>query len=257
MGEVTVATLNLKKGELRWGERAPLIMRQLVELRPDIVGFQEVDLRLDQGNWLCKRFNDLIWEPGAPQYRIHHMANPRENVVLEALAIMTHLSVVGHQGYDYLVRNRVAHRVRVDAGGVALDVWNTPLHHVQDAEGNELRLRQAETLLRWMERDGDDVPKVLVGDFNAPPGTPPIALLKEHLRSAHEALHGDEPQMTWPSPLVADPPYPGKWVVDYIFVSAQVRIVEARTAFDRPGEADPTLYPSDHFGLLARLAIGG
>ena len=49
---LTVATLNLKKGELRWGERAPLMFDQIARLRPDIIGFQEVDLRLDQGNYI-------------------------------------------------------------------------------------------------------------------------------------------------------------------------------------------------------------
>src|SRR5438132_3657383 len=108
------------------------MMRQLVELRPDIIGFQEVDLRIDQGNWLCRRFNDLIWHNrGAPIYRIHHMANPRENVALEALAIMTHLPAVAHNGFDYLIRNRVAHCVRIDMAGAELDFYNTHFHHEQ------------------------------------------------------------------------------------------------------------------------------
>ena len=47
MPVLTVATLNLKKGELRWGERAPLLMQQLVALRPDIIGFQSVDGFID------------------------------------------------------------------------------------------------------------------------------------------------------------------------------------------------------------------
>ena len=33
--------------------------------------------------------------------------------------------------------------------------------------------------------------------------------------------------------------------------------MEARVAFNRPHADDPTLYPSDHFGLVARLAIDG
>ena len=64
-----------------------------MDLRPDIIGLQEVDLRIDQGNWLCRRLNDLVWDSAVdePEYTIHHMANPRENVALEALAIMTRL----------------------------------------------------------------------------------------------------------------------------------------------------------------------
>jgi hypothetical protein len=45
-------------------------------------------------------------------------------------------------------------------------------------------------------------------------------------------------------------------VVDYIFVSANVRVVEACRVFDQTHPDDPTLSPSDHYGLSATLAIG-
>lgn len=254
MPVITVATLNLKKGELRWGERAPLLMQQLVALRPDIIGFQEVDLRLDQGNWICDRFNALCEVADVPPgYVIHHMANPRDNVSLEALGIMTHLPVLAHEGYDYLIRNRVAHRVRVDVEGRQFDFYNTHFHHVQDDEGHEFRRRQAQSLLDWIDERSGDVPAALVGDFNAPPNTRPIRMLKDRLRSAHDVL--DSVQPTFPSPLVEEPPYPGQYTIDYIFVTDGARPVEARRVFDEPEAGDATLYPSDHFGLMARLEL--
>jgi hypothetical protein len=33
-------------------------------------------------------------------YTIHHMVNPRDNVTIEALAIMTQLPMVEHEGLD-------------------------------------------------------------------------------------------------------------------------------------------------------------
>jgi endonuclease/exonuclease/phosphatase family metal-dependent hydrolase len=36
----------------------------------------------------------------------------------------------------------------------------------------------------------------------------------------------------------------------------QERVESARLAFDRPDPEDPTLYPSDHLGISARLEIG-
>ena len=161
---IRIATVNLAKGELRWEERATLLMEQLAALRPDIVGFQEVDLRIDQGNWLYRRFNDLVgyesgrdlnYESGGdPQYRMYHMANPRDRVAVEALGILTHLPVIAHEGFDYLFRNRVAHYVRVELAGSSLDFYNTHLHHEQDPVGNEVRMEQAERLVRWMDRHG-------------------------------------------------------------------------------------------------------
>lgn len=257
-----MATLNLKKGELRWGERAPVMMAELVRLRPDIIGFQEVDLRLDQGNWLCRRFNDLIYGGSGPgehdrEYEIHHMANPRDNVALEALAIMTHLPVRRHEGMAYLIRNRVAHRITIDVSGSPVDFYNTHFHHELDAQGHEWRLLQAERLVEWMDRDGWSVPTVLAGDFNCPPGTKPIRILGERLVSAHVALHGREPHHTL-TPMASiirgqDPPE--GLVVDYIFVSPDVKVVQAGVFCDSPDASNASLYPSDHVGLYASIEV--
>lgn len=248
-----------------------MLMRQLVELRPDIIGLQEIDLRIDQGNWLCRRFNDLLgyrwgddltYEPGSGdrQYRMYHMANPRDRVAIEALGIMTHLQVSMHEGLDYLFRNRVAHRVRVEMEGASLDFYNTHFHHEQDQQGNEVRWQQAERLVRWMGSHGWDVPKVLVGDFNSPPGSRPVRIIKELLASAHETAHGKEPEMTLPTPLYPAEAWPADWprfvTVDYVFVSPALRLAEVGVVFDKPDESDPTLYPSDHFGLTGVIDLG-
>jgi len=267
-GSIRVATLNLAKAELRWAERAPLLMNYLVDLRPDIIGFQEIDLRIDQGNWLCRRFNDLIgyrWgddltygsSPLGAQYRMYHMSNPRDRVAIEALGIMTHLPVSMHEGLDYLFRNRVAHRVRVEVAGSRLDFYNTHFHHEQDRQGNEVRWQQAERLVRWMGNHGWDVPKVLVGDFNSPPGTRPVRIIKERLVSSHETVHGKEPEMTLPTPLYPAEAWPADWprfvTVDYVFVSPSLHVTDVRVVFDQPDGSDLTLYASDHFGLTATI----
>ncbi len=264
MAQIRVATLNLRKGEARWGERAPLLMRQLVEMRPDIIGFQEIDLRIDQGNWICQRFGDLVDTPHAPQLDLpqpglymYHMSNPRDRVTVEALGIMTHLPVLAHEGY--LFRNRVAHRIRVEVEGRRLDFYNTHFHHEQDAPGNEVRREQAEKLVAWMDSHGSDVPKVLVGDFNSPPGTRPVRILSERLASSFAVFHGHEPGTTVPTPLIPPEEWPPDWprgvTVDYIFVSPSLRVTDARVVFDQPDPSDPNLYPSDHYGLTATIEI--
>lgn len=255
MTAIRVATLNLRKGELRWGERAPLLFGQLARLRPDIIGFQEVDVRLDQGNYICRRINDILWSEETPlEYRIDHMANPRDNVALEALAIMTCLPVLEHDGYDYLIRNRVAHRARVQTpGGGTLDFWNTHFHHEQDAPGNEMRQVQGEKLASWIVERSGMAPTVLVGDFNCIPGTRPLRTIGERLASVFDTL-GREPPKTIPTPLEPDP-YPGQWTIDHIFASPNVRVLDAMRVFDETDANDPTLSPSDHYGLTATIEI--
>ncbi len=65
--------------------------------------------------------------------------------------------------------------------------------------------------------------------------------------------------MTWPSGLHA----PGMdtdgepGCLDYIWLRGDARAVDARLVFDRPAVGDPTLYPSDHVGLVATVDVGG
>jgi endonuclease/exonuclease/phosphatase family metal-dependent hydrolase len=252
MPEVTIAQLNLFNRLGRWGERAPLVVEQMAEAAPDVISLQEVDLLIDQGHWLADRLN--VWL-GPPHYTAYHQNKSGREAAVQAIAVLTRLPVLEHEGLDYLSMDRVAQRLLLDAGeGARLDFYNTHLHYPPDAVGERIRRQEASRLLRWMSRRRR-VLQVAAGDFNAVPSGPTIALMKRRLLSAHETANGREPDYTWPTPLLADPPAP-PGMFDYIFVSRRgIRVVEARVAFNRPHAEDPTLYPSDHFGLVARLAI--
>src|SRR3972149_1740227 len=100
MTSITVATFNLFNKIGRWGERQPLVVEQLTDLRPDVIGLQEVDLMIDQGMSLCRLVNAPLTEP--PGYRIYHMGRPGRNAHREALAVMSRLPVEAHEGLDYL-----------------------------------------------------------------------------------------------------------------------------------------------------------
>jgi endonuclease/exonuclease/phosphatase family metal-dependent hydrolase len=265
MAEVTVATLNLFiNPEGRWPQRAPLVVRQFLEISPDVIGFQEVNHAIDQANWLVNWING---ERGRQDYIAYHMFNPRGVSGFESLAIVTKLPVVEHDGLDYLMMNNIAHRVRLKlAEGVFLDFYNTHLYWVPSREGSEIRRKETEQLLQWVALHGQEGHRVIVGDFNAVPTGQTTALMKRTLRSAHEVVHGREPGRTWPSPListinvmrtfgVSSIPSGFSGTLDYIFVSQGVEVLEARVAFDRPDAADESLYPSDHFGLTARLRV--
>jgi endonuclease/exonuclease/phosphatase family metal-dependent hydrolase len=266
MAEVTVATLNLFKNpeEGRWPQRAPLVVRQFLEINPDIIGFQEVDHTLDQANWLVTWING---ELGRRDYLAYHMTNPRGVSGFESLAIVTRLPVVEHDGLDFLTTDNIAHRVRLKLdGGIFLDFYNTHLYWVPSCEGGKIRSQQAERLLQWVTIHSGANHQVIVGDFNAIPTGQTAALMKRTFRSAHEVAQGRDPDRTWPSPLISTvnvmrtfgvpsipPDYSG--TLDYIFVSQGVEVLGAQVAFDRPDAVDETLYPSDHFGLTAGLRV--
>ncbi|MDP3767838.1 MAG: endonuclease/exonuclease/phosphatase family protein [Dehalococcoidia bacterium] len=251
MTTVTVATLNLYNKVGRWGERQPLVAEQLAELLPDVVGLQEVDLIIDQGMSLCRLVNARLTD--RPRYRVYHMGRPGRAAHVQAIAVMSRLPVERHEGLDYLMNEGVAQRMRIRLdGGATLDFYNT--HLFFPPEATEERSEQGRKLLAWAETWNGADATVVAGDFNAYPGEPVLALMKERFVSAHEAVHGCEPERTWPTPINDwDPSPPG--CLDYIFVDG-ARVVDAGVAIDKPHPLDATLYPSDHVAVTAKLELG-
>jgi len=248
---VTVATLNLFNNIGRWDERLPLLLDQLTVLRPDVIGLQEVNLATDQGMSICRLANDRL--AGSTHYRVYHMARPGRNAHAQAQAVMSRLPVEAHEGLDYLQHEDVAQRLRIRLeDGAALDFYNTHLHFPPSA--SDQRLAEARRLLAWVDTWQGAAATVVVGDFNAYPDEPTVALMKGRFASAHEAAHGSEPEKTWPTPVNTwDPSPPG--CLDYVFVSG-ARVLEAGLAFDTPHPDDDSLFPSDHLGVMAKVEAG-
>ncbi len=251
MSIVTVATLNLFHNMGRWDERFPLLLDQLTALRPDVIGLQEVNLTTDQGISLCRLANDRVTD--SPPYEIYHMARPGRSAHVEALAVMSRLPVEAHEGLDYLLQENVAQRLRLRLqGGAALDFYNTHLHYPPPA--TDVRLSQVKRLLAWVDKWQGAAATVVVGDFNAYPQEPTVALMKARFASAHETAHGREPEKTWPTPInTFDPSPPG--CLDYVYVSG-ARVLEAGLAFATPHPGDESLFPSDHLGVTAKIDVG-
>jgi endonuclease/exonuclease/phosphatase family metal-dependent hydrolase len=131
-----------------------------------------------------------------------------------------------------LRRNALA--VELDLGaGRRLDVVVTHLHHVEDPEGARVRLAQLPPLL---ERLAGRPATVLLGDFNAEPGSAEIALVREAgLTGAFVAGVGrPADERTWPS----DRP---DRRIDYIWLSGDLAAsgfaATAGTASDHRGVA--------------------
>ena len=253
MPAVTVATLNLFNKVGRWGERCSLVVDQMLELLPDVIALQEVDLTIDQGMALSRLVNVRLREVEQPRYRVYHMARPGRAAHAQAQAVMSRLPVEAHEGFDYLSYEGVAQRLRIRLdGGATLDFYNTHLYFPPEARDE--RVAQIGRLLPWIDTwQGADAVAV-AGDFNAYPGEPALDLMKARFVLANEAANGREPEKTWPTPVnTYDPSPPG--CLDYIFVSG-AKVLAAGLAFDRPHVLDDQLFPSDHIGVYAKLQVG-
>jgi endonuclease/exonuclease/phosphatase family metal-dependent hydrolase len=233
---VVVATFNVHNTADRWRDRAPLVVEQLVDLAPDVIGLQEVRRFPGQARWIARH-------AGGWTVRTAYKSGPKR--LWEGLAVLSRLPVVGHGRLRLGGESRVALRVTVSVpGGQEFDVYDT---HLADSDP-EVRCAQVRRLLTWMD-ERPDVAQVVVGDLNSRPGSAPLKVLTDggRLRSAYAEVHGSEPART----------VPGGTVIDYIFVNDRVTAVAAWLAFDRPAPSpeDPKLFPSDHLGVAARLIV--
>jgi len=250
MTEVKVATLNLFNRMGDWEKRAPLLIDQLEALLPDVIGFQEVDLMLDQGMWIARQLNLRLGDQ--PHYRVKHAASPGKRVSYHGIGTLSRLECLEHEILDLMTFERVAQRIVFRCGDGSFVFVNTHLHHPPEAAAE--RLAQLEYLIRWLDRDRRKIPTIVAGDFNSYPNEKAVVLMKSRFRSAFEVVHGGEPERTWPTPVNDfDPSPPG--TLDYIYVSTETRITDAGLAFNTPASGATNLYPSDHFGVFACLEL--
>ena len=241
-----VATLNLRNIADRWPERIPLLLADMAALQPDLIGLQECVFAVQQDRLLGAagegRYESRRGWAGRPEYG---------NAILGRAPL-----VLGEGDRLELGHNRSALRVPVTLpSGATLDFVVTHLHHLVPDEA--LREEQSRALTDWLAPIPG--PLVVVGDFNAEPIEGTYAVMREAgFRSAHLEANGAEPAVTWPSgiqaPGIDDDGDPG--CLDYIWVRGPITVESCRLAFDRPALDDPTLYPSDHLGLSARIRVG-
>jgi len=251
MTRIKVATLNLFNRMSEWELRMPLVIDQLVELMPDVIGFQEVDLMIDQGMAVSRAVNERL--SAEPHYRIKHATTPGLMASIFGIGTLAKIECVEHEVLDLMTFERIAQRMVYEVDGTRFALVNTHLHHPPEAA--EERAEQAEYILRWLDRH-EALPTVVSGDFNSYTGERVIDVMKGRFRSAYETAHGHEPEMTWPTPVNTYDKAPAG-TLDYIYVSPEFKVVEAGLAFDRPAADNADLFPSDHLGLYAMLELDG
>jgi len=269
---LTVATLNVLDDLRHWEQRAPLIVEQFRARRPDVISLQEVSLATPEAplggarstaDWLAEELDGytVLFSPSTDE--------PQS----DTLAMLVAVEVETHDVLTFAEQGRRAQRARLRLGTERWTVVNTHLYWHPFNE--EPRVRQASELLAWI---ADDTPAVVCGDFNAMPDSRTLRMLGERLTSAHAALHGSEPLLTYPTNLRRGPGlrhwsrhavlrtnglvrlrrnvrYGG--VVDYVMVDGGVEVVSCEVLFERPSAADARIFASDHLGLLAVLTRPG
>jgi endonuclease/exonuclease/phosphatase family metal-dependent hydrolase len=222
--------------------------------RPDVILLAGDYLQAPprQRQALCREVNAR--RDGRPQYRIKHASHPDRAPAAAGLGVACLADPLSHEVLDLMSFESIAQRLVFEVEGRRFAFTGTHLHYPVDASGS--RVRQIEYLLGWLDRHNDGLPLILTGDFNAyaEPPEKTVEILKSRFRSAYETVHGCEPEKTWPTPVNNWDKSPAG-TLDYVWVSPEWHVLGAGLCFDEPSSENPDVYPSDHIGVYARLAL--
>lgn len=233
-----VVTFNIWHDAGNWPLRLKLIVEALRAADADVIGLQEV--LQDATKNLPNQAETIAAALGG--YRVEFMstspvgaANRYGNAILTRLPVVETDTIKLEPFNDY----RTALRVRVRSDGRLVDIVNTHLAHQPDA--GPVRAQQINGLLGWLP--SDDVPLVLMGDFNAPLDEAALAPI---------AIRGLEPTLApgaTDTTLVVERGHKAR-VIDHIFADPRAfEVSDAR----RIADAVNGEFPSDHYAVIATL----
>jgi beta-glucosidase len=255
---LTVATYNLRHDENEWERRFPVIADEIVRLRPDVIGVQEIEIFAEQAQTLV----DLVKErDGSLGYEFHEekKSGVAGDLTGEGVGILSRHALTIRDRLD-LSEGRVAARDRITVRGHVIDLYDTHLH--DRGEDDAIRAEQAAAIDAWQRDNADGHVTFLTGDMNDTDDSAAIATFRDDgwLDTFVEVHGADTAAVGNTSPIVlADgttEQNPTKRI-DYVFVQADARVtIEAsEIAWDVHDAAG--LWASDHLGVITTVTIAG
>ncbi len=248
-------------------ERLAMVRRELGVLAPDVVALQEASITRGRGNVAARlatalglhvthasatrRVSGLAWIDGLIVWGINFEEGP---AILSRFPIVT-THVVDLPRCRRFYDPRVLLHAVVQTPRGPLDVFAT---HTGHDPCQVRRIAQVVSARRG------PLPALVMGDFNAAETMDWMAALgREHgFVDAFRAARPGEPGATvWQQPGAPAPTVTRR--VDFIFVvpngAPAPRVLTSRVVLDRPARRPDgsTLWPSDHYGVLAELEFAG
>ena len=239
--ELKLVCFNIWHNQGDWPARRALLIEAIRAENPDVIALQEV--LEDAAVGLPNQARTLADALGG--YEMQFVSTDPEgaprrygNAILSRLPVLAHDSKKLEPLNDY----RTAIRARVSVGGRAVDVVNT--HLAWQADQAPVRAQQIADLMAWLP--GDGTPLIVMGDFNA---------VQED--AGLNALTGPRFFSALPRGAAETTLNPAKGhqsrVIDHIFAeAAHFAPAGASVIGSAPMDGE---YPSDHFGVAARLRL--
>ncbi|MFJ4472873.1 endonuclease/exonuclease/phosphatase family protein [Streptomyces sp. NPDC089424] len=257
-----------------WADRRKAILGTLRELRPDVVGLQEVWEAGGENlaGWLAGELGlHWAWAPShAPERWQRRIGDPTVgigNAVLSRWPV-TEQAVLPLPAPTDVDDGRLALYTRLATPSYSVPFFTT--HLTSQLHASATRCRQVGALAEFVaeHRGGTPYPAVVTGDFNAWPDSDEIRLFggyrtapavpRQVLLDAWEYADPAAPSHTWDpaNPYVAAGHTPGARI-DYVHVGPPGpdglgRVRSVRRAGDGPVDG---VWPSDHLAVVADLAL--
>ena len=247
---LTIVTLNLWHDQHDWPKRLNVIVAEMRRIRPDVLCLQEV---LQNPN--LRNQAETLGDSLGCHVQFASVDGPERpkrygNAILTPHSILVGESRNLEPADDY---RAVAH-VRFNWNGRAVDAYSTHLHHT--TEGGSIRATQIRHLIAYVDSTRGDGSVVIAGDFNCELGSAEMNLVTARYDDAFHTVHPKASRAeatTYNSRFGVDP-----GVIDHIFVGPRgtkpLVPFACEVIFNSVGP--DSVWASDHFGVVARLAAG-
>lgn len=273
---VRVVTWNLWWRFGPWADRREAILAVLRELRPDVVGLQEVwavDGGENLAEWLARDLGlHWAWAPSPSPERWQRRIG--DDTVGIGTAVLSRWPVVERAVLRLpapreLDDGRLAFHARLDAPGHRVPFFTAHLTSGSRADAVAVRREQTAALADFVaaHSHGTAFPPVVTGDFNAAPDSAEVRFLTRAapagpgrpLFDAWDHADPSAPSFTWDgaNPYIPPGPVPSARI-DHVHVGRPGpgglgRVRAARRAGDGPVDG---VWPSDHAAVVADLDDG-
>ena len=242
---LSVLTYNVLADRVGVRQRIPVLLDLMDQARADVLALQEV------ADWFLGPLHEQGWTRGLHACTFEgRRAAPGGQYILSRHPILDSRALVlpGRQRRTVVIS-------RVEVAGAPVDVATT--HMESFLEDGPTRALQLDAIFAELSGSGD---AILAGDFNFGDGEPESAHLDPAFTDAWTHLYPNDPGFTWNierSQMARAGSFEGEESrrLDRILVRSRRWIpAEARIIGDHPVEVGRgELFPSDHFGLVARL----
>ncbi len=244
-----------------WDIRQRMILEELSRRQPDIIGFQEIvqnpTVGVGPDNRAKVIAESLYYRTGLRydfRFAYTHFSWGQYD---EGIAILSRHLILDS---DFLslppglfARKVLWSRILSPAG--IINFFDT---HLSFGEQEPVRILQVNAIKPYIEQINTDsmaIANILCGDFNSIPDSPPILLLT--VPDTNGTFYLDSWEETNPGlPGYTVPSNSPNARIDYIFLKdgPYGQIIQSELVLNQPNSNN--VYPSDHIGVLSRIATG-